>query len=68
MTTNEISMLAIGITVGAQMMNVLNAYWASRDARRSETQAVAALKQATGDRYLNSLRLYQLQHRTEARR
>jgi hypothetical protein len=67
-TTNEISLLAIGITVGAQLMNMLHAYWASRDARRAETQALAALKQATGDRYFHSLGLYQLQHRTDARR
>ncbi|MER8004961.1 hypothetical protein [Streptomyces sp. NPDC094149] len=63
MTTNEIVMLALGIALGAHLMNILNAYWSSRDARRSATEAQAAMKRAAGDRYLGSLRLYQLQRR-----
>lgn len=63
MTPNEIVTLALGIAVGAQLMNILNAYWSSQDARRSATEAQAAMKRAAGDRYLGSLRLYQLQHR-----
>ncbi|MFD9319309.1 hypothetical protein ACFWDQ_16695 [Streptomyces sp. NPDC060053] len=64
MTTTEITYLVTGIALGGQLMNVLHAYWASKDARRSETAACAALKRAAGDRYLNSLGLYQLQHRS----
>jgi hypothetical protein len=67
MTSNEISMLAIGLTLGAQSTNALHAYWAGKDARRAAALARAAVKRAAGDRYLNSLRLYQLQQRTGAR-
>jgi hypothetical protein len=63
-TDNEILMLATGFAVGAQMMNVIHAYWSSKDARRSATAAQAAIKRSAGDRYLSSLRLYQLQHRS----
>jgi hypothetical protein len=59
-------MLAIGLALGSQGMNVLHAYWASKDARRSATAAQAALKGAAGDRYLNTFRLYRLQHRSRA--
>jgi len=68
MTSNEISMLVVGLALGSQGVNVVHAYWASRDARRSAIAAQAAVKRAAGDRYVSSLRLYQLQHRTEARR
>lgn len=68
MTPNEISMLAVGLALGAQGMNVLHAYWASKDASRAATAAQAAMKRAAGDRYLSSLRLHQLQQRTETRR
>ncbi|MFF9324017.1 hypothetical protein ACF1AY_04790 [Streptomyces sp. NPDC014776] len=68
MTSNEISMLAIGFAIGAQGVNVLHAYWASKDARRRAVAARVARRRAAGDRYLSSLRLYQLQHRAEARR
>ena len=68
MTENELVMLISGIAIGIHLMNLLHAYWAQRDARRSQAQARAAIKQAAGDQYLNSLRLYQLQQRTGARR
>lgn len=66
MTPNEISMLAIGLALGSQGMTLLHAYWASKDARRSAARAQAAMKRSAGDRYLSSLRLYQLQHRSPA--
>lgn len=64
MTDSELLMLATGFMLGAQMMNVIHAYWSSKDARRSATEAQAAFKRSAGDRYLSSLRLYQLQHRS----
>ncbi|MFJ9020778.1 hypothetical protein ACIRPU_12460 [Streptomyces sp. NPDC102259] len=64
MTANEISILAVGFALGWMVANVLHAYWASREASRSATAAQAAWKNAAGDRYLGSLRLYQLQHRS----
>lgn len=64
MTPNEIQMLCVGVALGAQGMTVLNICWDARDARRDARRAQAAAKRASGDRYLNSLRLYQLQHRS----
>ncbi|MDX2552776.1 hypothetical protein QBA35_19110 [Streptomyces bottropensis] len=66
MTDSEIQMLLTGVALGAQGMSVLHAYWASKDARRSAARAQAAVKRSAGDRYLSSLRLYQLQHRSRA--
>jgi hypothetical protein len=63
-TPNEIQMLITGVALGAQGMAMLHAYWASKDARRSAARAAAAVKRSAGDRYLSSLRLYQLQHRS----
>lgn len=63
MTSNELLMLVVGMGLGAHLMNLMHAYWASKDARRSATQAQAAIKRAAGDHYLNSLRLYQIQQR-----
>lgn len=60
MTVNEILFLIYGIAIGAQAMASLHAYWAHQDARRSRTAAKAARRRAAGDRYLASLRLYQL--------
>ena len=65
MTESEIQMLLIGVAFGAQGMSVLHAYWASKDACRSAARAEAAMKRSAGDRYLSSLRLYQLQHRSQ---
>lgn len=68
MTENELVMLVSGIAIGIHLMNLANAYWTRQDARRSHAEARAAIKRAAGDQYLNSLRLYQLQQRTGARR
>ena len=68
MTVSEILFLIYGVALGTQAMNALHAWWAAQDARRSRAASRAALRRAAGDRYLSSLRLYQLQHRTEARR
>ncbi|PAN01023.1 hypothetical protein CJI59_13960 [Streptomyces sp. Alain-F2R5] len=61
MTTNEILMLAVGLALGAQSMNALHAYWASKDARRAAAQSDAVLKRMAGDSFLSSFRLYRLQ-------
>lgn len=68
MTANEIQMLVVGIALGAQLMGLLNMWWDRQDARRNAAHSRQAWRQAAGDRYLSSLRLYQLQQRTEARR
>ncbi|MFF5029223.1 hypothetical protein ACFY2J_34070 [Streptomyces collinus] len=68
MTANEILFLLYGVALGAIWMSVLHARWAAQDARRSRTAAEAARRRAAGDRYLSSLRLYQLQHRAGVRR
>ncbi|MEU3292994.1 hypothetical protein ABZ722_11600 [Streptomyces longwoodensis] len=68
MTPSEITMLALGLGLGAQGTTVLHAYWASKDAQRSAAAARAARRRAAGDRYFTSLRLYQLQQRPGARR
>jgi uncharacterized membrane protein YciS (DUF1049 family) len=67
-TTDEIVLFATGIGVGAQLMTFLHMVWDMRDARRNEKISRQALKRSAGDHYLSSLRLYQLQHRTRARR
>ena len=66
MTLNEFQMLIYGIGIGAQGMAILDMIGSMRGARRSQTQAETARKQAAGDAFLSSLRLYQLQHRTRA--
>jgi hypothetical protein len=66
-TPNEFLMLVCGIGIGAECMAVTNMVWDMRDARRGRTESEAALKRAAGDHYLNTFRLYRLQHRTGAR-
>lgn len=66
MTPNEIQMLCVGIALGAQLMSLLHLYWNHSDSRRNAARTQAAMKRAAGDRYLSSLRLYRLQHRSEA--
>ena len=68
MTANEILFLIYGVALGATWMSTLHARWVAQDARRSRTAAEAARRRAAGDQYYSSLRLYQLQNRTEARR
>lgn len=67
MTTDEIVLFATGIGVGVQFMAVLHMVWDMRDARRNEKISRKAMKQAAGDHYLSSLRLYQLRAEREAR-
>ncbi|MFF7949397.1 hypothetical protein [Streptomyces griseorubiginosus] len=64
MTTDEIVLFVTGIGVGAQLMAVLHMVWDMRDARRNAAHSRQVWRQAAGDRYLSSLRLYQLQQRT----
>jgi hypothetical protein len=65
MTSNELLMLATGFALGAHLMAVLHLFWDRQDARRADARARAAFKRSAGDRYLSSLRLYQLQHRSQ---
>ncbi|GHA60982.1 hypothetical protein GCM10010330_10960 [Streptomyces tendae] len=67
MTSNEILMLAVGLLTGAQLTNLMHAYWASQDARRDAAAAETALKRSIGDRDLNTFRLERLQQRTGTR-
>ncbi|MGW3416486.1 hypothetical protein [Streptomyces phaeochromogenes] len=64
MTPNEIQMLLVGVALGSQGMSLLHMFWNARDARRDERRAQADAKHSAGDHYLNSLRLYRLQHRS----
>lgn len=66
MTDNEIQMLCVGFALGVQGMAALSAWWDARDARRNAAASRAALKRSAGDRYLTSLRLYRIQHRSRA--
>lgn len=66
MTPNEIQAMCVGLAIGAQGMALLNIWWDARDTRRDRAAAKAALKRSAGDRYLNSLRLYQLRERSRA--
>lgn len=66
MTPNEIQMLITGVALGAQGMTLLHVFWNARDARRDARRSQAAAKRSAGDQYLNSLRLYRLQHRSPA--
>lgn len=66
MTLNEFQMLIYGIGIGAQGMAILDMIGDMRGARRGRTESETARKQAAGDVYLSSLRLYQLQQRTRA--
>lgn len=63
MTENEVLLLAVGFSLGAQFMNLLHFWWQRQDARRSQAAARAARHRAAGDCFLNSLRLYQLRAR-----
>ncbi|MFJ9628064.1 hypothetical protein ACIRU8_10270 [Streptomyces sp. NPDC101175] len=63
----QIQILIAGMAIGVWAANIANAYWAHRDRRRAHAESAAALKRAAGDVYLNSFRLYRLQHRTEVR-
>ncbi|MGW1617755.1 hypothetical protein [Streptomyces sp. NPDC002172] len=68
MTESEIVFLVDGVALGVNGMNILHAYWASRDARRARAENAAALHRAAGDLFFSSFRAYRLQQRIEARR
>ena len=68
MTTDEIVLFATGIGVGVQFMTVLHMVWDMRDARRSERASRAIAKDATGDHFMSSFRLYRLRAQREVRR
>ncbi|KUN91893.1 hypothetical protein [Streptomyces caeruleatus] len=66
MTPNELQMLVCGVLIGVYTMLIADIYWTWRDARRDRQRARAVRRRSAGDRYLNSLRLYQLQQRSRA--
>lgn len=68
MTMDQITLLVSGVAIGAQLMNVMHVYWGARDDRRNLAASRQARRLAAADHYYRSLRLYQLQQRTGARR
>ena len=66
MTPNEIQLFLCGVALGVQGMAVLHMVGDLRDIRRNEKVSREAMKRTAGDQYLNSLRLYRLQHRSRA--
>jgi hypothetical protein len=57
-------MLVVGAALGAQLMNLLHMRWDAQAARRSAAASHAIRKQAFGDMFFSSFRLYQLQNRS----
>ena len=56
MTATEVLMLAVGLTLGMQLSNLLHTYWAAQDARRAREQHRQSMRRprcpsdtATGD-------------------
>lgn len=66
MTPSEIQMLITGAALGAQGMTVFHVVLDYRAERRSDRADRRRARIAAGDRYLSSLRLYRLQHRSPA--
>ncbi|WP_330265301.1 hypothetical protein [Streptomyces griseorubiginosus] len=64
MTPNEIQMLIVGISLGAQLVAGLHAFWNWRDARRDAANARRRWRIINADRFHNSLRIYQIQQRS----
>ncbi|MET9411296.1 hypothetical protein ABZX90_36965 [Streptomyces sp. NPDC002935] len=64
MTPNEIQMTIVGAALGAQLMNLLHMRWDAQAARRSAAASRVARKQASGDMFFSSFRLYRLQNRS----
>jgi hypothetical protein len=62
-TSNEVLMLAVGLTFGMTLSNLLHIYWEWQDGRRSLARSLQAARRAGGALYLSSFRLYRLQHR-----
>jgi hypothetical protein len=69
MNHHDIELLTIGMAIGVYLMLALQIIYGILDDRRDRkagSAAMAAVKRSAGDRYLSSLRLYQLQHRSRA--
>ncbi|MFC8433713.1 hypothetical protein [Streptomyces sp. NPDC057253] len=64
MTPNEIQMLCVGFSLGAQLVASLHAFWNWRDARRDAARARSQWRIINADRFHNSLRTYQLRLRS----
>lgn len=63
MTATEVLMLAVGLTLGMQLSNLLHTYWAAQDARRAREQHRQSMRRAGAALYLSSFHVYRLQHR-----
>lgn len=68
MTSNEILMLATGVALGAQLMNILNAFWNWRDLRRDAAAVRRRRRILDADHFHRSLRTYRIQNRTGVQR
>lgn len=66
MTDHEILLLAAGFALGAHGMNIAHMVLDYRAGRRSDKAARHQARIFAADRYLSSLCLYQLQHRSPA--
>lgn len=64
MTPNELQVFVCGVLIGVYTMLIADIYWTWRDNRRDRRTAREAMRRSAGDRFLSSLRLYQLQHRS----
>jgi len=67
MSDHDIQLLVLGAASGMYFMLLLQILYGILDDRRDRkagSAARAAFKRAAGDRYLSSLRLYQLQQRS----
>jgi hypothetical protein len=63
MAPTEVQLLVVGFVLGAWTVAICRMALDMRDARRSLAQSEQARRRAAGDTYLNSFRLYRLQHR-----
>lgn len=64
MTPHEIQMLAVGIALGAQCMNVAHMVLDGRDERRRDAAARRRGRIVHADAFHTSFRLYRLQQRS----
>jgi hypothetical protein len=67
MSDHDIQLLVLGSAFGMYFMLLLQILYGILDDRRDRkagSAALAAFKRSAGDRYLSSLRLYQLQQRS----
>lgn len=69
MSDHDIQLLVLGACLGIYVMlfaQIIGGVLDDRRDRKATRASRAAFKRSAGDRYLSSLRLYQLQHRSRA--